>query len=285
MPRRSLADLTTREAHLKWWVFFIVTMGALHVLIYVSTKHAYPDLLITTVGASVITLASAAYNHSLGNEPDRLVRNVALAGMFLLVLSDVSTLIVHVLMGRDISVATAAKKEYEADQAFDLQQFKERAETQRSLLDSQAQADLAAAKSENAQAAKLRALPPDQRRVAAQKLPPPRPQLRSALAVVLPTPMPTPAQPTTAVTDEEAPAGQPNRSEAQARAAWRGWATFTLILTIVVAFCSTFGTKALKMYDADGDNVPDYVNRVHRADPELAARLYPEYADLLRGNV
>lgn len=277
MIQKNIGKYTSRDASFKWWAFFVVVLGTLHVLILRSTHEAYPDLMGITIGVSIITLASAAYNHSLGNEPDKFIRGIALTGMFLLVMCDLGTLFVHVMMGRDISTARAATDEYEKGRKRDLEIYRQKAEVDKGLLAAQANADAAAASVARADAARLNALPVDVRRYYAPK--PTGPVVRRAPSNggnSQPTPTPVAAE-------AEAPTGETavNRSEAQARANWRGWATIMLMVTLIVSFCSTFGTKVLKMADENNNNIPDYVERIYRADRSICLQLYPEYTRAL----
>lgn len=273
----NLRELTTREANLKWWAFFCIVLGTLHYLVYHSTQHAYPEMLKMTVGVAIIVIVSAAYNHSLGNEPDRLVRNVALAGMFLIVMSDVATLYGHVAMGRDISAARAGESERRSREKFETDQFKEKADTVTKLMETQAQLNASQAQLERAQANKLNALPPDMRRQQARKLKPATSTDTGQLS--LPSLLATPAPTTTSQSNETEVMA--NKTEAQVKADWRDYLTTVLLLQVVIAFLSTFGTKAVKMYDADGNKVPDYVERIWKRDRKLATELYPKYARIL----
>lgn len=277
MNQNNISKYTSRSASFKWWAFFVVVLGTMHVLILHSTHDAYPDLMGITVGVSIITLASAAYNHSLGNEADKFIRGIALTGMFLLVMCDLGTLFVHVMMGRDISTARAATDEYEKGRKRDLEIYRQKADVDKELLAAQANADAAAAQASRAEAARLNALPVEVRRYYAPKSNTPVVRRAPSNGASL-QPTPTPA-----AAEGEAANGEAvvNRSEAQARANWRGWATLMLMVTLIVSFGSTFGTKVLKMADENNNNIPDYVERIYRADRSICAQLYPEYTRAL----
>lgn len=266
----EIKEMASREGTLKWWAFFVIVLGTLHYLVYISTAEAYPELLKMTVGVAIITICSAAYNHSLGNEPDRLVRNVALAGMFLVVMTDVATLYGHVAMGRDISAARAGEKERRSREQWETDQFTKRAGVTKDLMAAEAQLNQTEAQRARAEAYKLSAMSPDQRRAYLQQ----QQGRKVQPALTLPSPA---SEPTPDTVPADTAAG-PLKTEAQVKADWRGYLTTVLMLSVLFSFLSTFGTKAIKMYDANHNNIPDYVERIYATDRNLAHRLYPEYA-------
>lgn len=264
---------------LKWWAMFAVVMGVLSWIVYHSTKEAYPDLLSLAIGCMIISTAAAAYNHSMGDEPDFTIRAVSVCGMVVIVLLDVANLWGHVSLARDLSASKSNAKAVQAQTEWELKIEKERVRIEKERNDSQAQLNQSEAQLAQAEARKLNALPPSQRWLHVKPAPKPTPaevaqtggggELKSSLVVEVPT-------------AEEAEAiKQSKKKESEIRAEWRWFFSTVLLLTVAAAVLSCFVTKGLKLLDADNNGVPDYVQRIAERNPALAQQLYPvEYAKL-----
>lgn len=267
---------------IKWWAMFAVVMGVLSWIVYHSTKEAYPDLLSLAIGCMIISTAAAAYNHSMGDEPDFTIRVVSVCGMIVIVLLDVANLWGHVSLARDLSASKSSAKAVQAQTEWELKIEKERVGIEKERNDSQAQLNQSEAQLAQAEARKLNALPPALRRLAVKPTPTPKPtpaqvaqtggngELKSSLVVEAPT-------------AEEAEAiRQSKKTESEIRAEWRWFFSTVLLLTVAAAVLSCFVTKGLKLLDADSNGVPDYVERIAEKNPALAQQLYPvEYTRLM----
>lgn len=274
-----MKHLTSRQKDtLKWWGMFVVVMGVLSWIVYHSTKEAYPDLLKLAIGCMIISTAAAAYNHTMGDEPDFTIRAVSVCGMIVIVALDVANLWGHVSLARDLSASKSNAKAVQAQQEWQIKIEKDRLQIEKERNDSQSQLNQSEAQLAQAETKKLNALPPSLRRFAVR---------------LKPTPTPTPpiqpqgdlkssSEVKEALTEEESEAiRQSKKTESEIRAEWRWFFSTILLLTVAAAVLSCFITKGLKLLDADQNGVPDYVQRIAERNPALAQQLYPvEYAKL-----
>lgn len=277
-------NLTDKQkGSLKWWAFFFLAMGVLSVIVYYSTKEAYPELLKLALGCMLLSTGAAAYNHSMADEPDMWVKVPAICGMVLIAALDIGNLWGHVSLARDLSASGAAETERKEKQQWDLGIDAQRAKIQADRNASDAELAKAEAARANAEARRYNSLPLSQRiALGPPRKPTPKPTpdttgtADTALASGVALPTPTPSE------EEVERKRLANMTKAEVRAEWRWYFSTILLLTVAVSVLVCFVTRGLKMLDSDRNGVPDYVDRTFKADEAMCARLYPaEYAKLI----
>ncbi len=273
----------------KWWTLFAVVMGVMSYMVYTSTAKVYPELLELTVGCCVISIAVSAYNHSLANEPDVLVRRVGLLGIVIIVLLDVGNIWGHVNVARDVSTVNAAEVEKRDREKWDAQLADADARRVKDLMATQAELNRSEADKAAAEARMLGSMGPQARlaylRAKSQKADRGSGSLSSSLVVT--SEKKKDGESLTLdpkVADPTAIAGSPikYKTEAEAKAAWRGFFSTILILMLVASIGVTFGLTALRGWDKKGIvGVPDWLERVwHSSDAgkQYVRTHYPDHA-------
>lgn len=266
---------------LKWWAFFIVAMGVLSAIVYYSTKEAYPDLLTLASGCLVLSIAAAAYNHSMADQPDTWVKVPAIIGMILIACLDIGNVWGHVGLARDLSASGSAEIERQQKQQWELDLEEKRVKLQKERNDSQAELNRAEAQASTAEARRLNALPVGERvnrqpRTKPTPAPAATPQTEALAVNRLALPTPTPSA------DDLEARRLAGMSKAEVRATWRWYFSTILLLTVAVSVVSCFATRGLKMLDSDKNGVPNYVERIFMENEALCQRMYPDhYATLI----
>lgn len=264
-----------RAQKMKWWALFIVVIGALDYMIYRSTDHAFPDLLELTVGMMVLTGAFTSFTHANANEPDPLVRRFGLAGFLAVALLDVATLWGHVSLSRDLSAAKAGQVEKRENESWAERLKTSATEREVKRLAAESETYKSRAELEKAQTRKLQTLPPT---------------LRSQLATTLMRSQK--GQGSTTAKDDPPPAlldphikqeGEATvyKTETQVKAEWRGFISKSTLFTVLIAVLFAAGMVAIKHWDSNSNNIPDYVERIYERNPELCRELYPEWYAIL----
>lgn len=254
-----------------WWIVFCIVMLAMNWMIYVSTKRVFPELMELTIGCSIITVVVSAYNHGMADEPDFLLRTAGIVAIILIVVLDVANLYGHVMLARGVSAAHAGEIEYRDHVKFQQEMADKAAQRQKQLSDARAQENQSQAQLAQAETRRLNAVPLSQRGLYARSTVPKPSQGATASKVEDPT-----------LASLTAPIAPPTKTEASEKQDWYSYFSIVLLLGVGVSVVSAFGLSSLRKWDANKNNIPDFIERIFQSDEALCQRLHPdEYAVLV----
>lgn len=252
----------------KWLLWILVVLLPACAIAY-STWHVFRDafpiialLLVISVGVSAWTVVQA-------DEPDSRLRQAGLAAKFALAVIGFLNLGAHVQIAREMSAAKESTQERHAEE--DREQERRDREAKREAFRAEARAKELGAQKEamTAEARLNNSLPVRQRK-------------RTVAADMAASPTPDPLAPTSS----PAPATAQKMTTAaatpeQVRDSWAWWVFFLTILESFVAVVGGAGLLVMRHWDADGNGVPDWIERlpeseIRRRFPREHARLYPQ---------
>lgn len=252
-----------RETDYKGWASVLIIVLGPAWIIYHSTKIAYPGLINIVSVMLIITAGTALLAHANADEPDAEIRKAWGTILLGLALLGGANVWVHVTLTRDISAASEAKAEFHKEADWEQEQKDKDAARRQKLAASQSALNESQKGLEQAQARKLSMLPPSQRRLA--------PKADNSRLLVSPELTASEKEP-----QKTAGPATPIMTEAEVREEGRWQVILVLMLDMLLAIGGAAWIHRKKVIDANGNDIPDYIERMYETMPDYVRARFPQ---------
>lgn len=216
------------------WIIFAVAVLIPAGIVGSSNYGIFPEMRGTMIALLIVTVGAAALTHNMADEPDQTLRQFGLVAVVLLGFVLYANVVSHVSYQRELLASQVSVGELHAE------------EDRASALADQAvkrQLELSRAEAERlkAQRSLLLQLPTNQRR--------------------LPAVPSQSAQPTPGVAIVK-PVQGPKATPAEVRDGWNPRLLWLLVIETGIAILGLLMLFAVRYWDGDGNQVPDWLQRV-----------------------